>query len=96
MKDTIKRAKDGVIQETPDRDELFAVQTPQVFEADLLKAALQAAVDSGNAVTDDCGAVEALGKVVFLVDGDEANIKITTPIDLTLAEAILQARENQV
>ena len=54
-----------------------------------------AAVDSGSAVTDDCGAVEALGKVVFLVDGDEANIKITTPIDLILAEAILQARENE-
>ena len=46
-------------------------------------------------MTDDCGAVEALGKVVFLVDGDEANIKITTPIDLILAEAILQARENE-
>ena len=61
----------------------------------MLKAALQAAVDSGSAVTDDCGAVEALGKVVFLVDGDEANIKITTPIDLILAEAILQARENE-
>ena len=52
-------------------------------------------MDSGNAVTDDCGAVEALGKVVFLVDGDEANIKITTPIDLILAEAILQTRENE-
>ena len=86
----------GAVERTLERDTLRAVQTPQVFEADLLKAALQAAVDSGNAVTDDCGAVEALGKVVFLVDGDEANIKITTPIDLTLAEAILQARENQV
>ena len=97
VKDTVKVVRDGgAVERTLERNTLRAVQTPQVFEADLLKAALQAAVDSGNAVTDDCGAVEALGKVVFLVDGDEANIKITTPIDLTLAEAILQARENQV
>ena len=53
-------------------------------------------MDKGTAVTDDCSAVEQLGKVVFLVEGDEANIKITTPIDLTLAEAILQARENGI
>lgn len=96
VKDTVKVVRDGgAVEQTLERDTLRAVQTPQVFEADLLKAALQAAVDSGTAVTDDCGAVEALGKVVFLVDGDEANIKITTPIDLILAEAILQARENQ-
>lgn len=96
VKDTVKVVRDGgSVERTLERDSLRAVQTPQVFEADLLKAALQAAVDGGAAVTDDCSAVEALGKVVFLVDGDEANIKITTPIDLVLAEAILQARENQ-
>ena len=86
----------GAVEQTLVRESLRAGQTPQVFEADLLKAALQSAVDKGTAVTDDCSAVEQLGKVVFLVEGDEANIKITTPIDLTLAEAILQARENGI
>ena len=96
VKDTVKVVRDGgAVERTLERDSLRAVQTPQVFEADLLKAALQSAVDSGSAVTDDCGAVEALGKVVFLVDGDEANLKITTPIDLILATAILQARESE-
>ena len=46
-------------------------------------------------ITDDCSAVELLGKVVFLVDGDESNIKITTPIDMVFAEAILQERERK-
>ena len=97
VKDTVKVVRDGgAVEQTLVRESLRAVQTPQVFEADLLKAALQSAVDKGTAVTDDCSAVEQLGKVVFLVEGDEANIKITTPIDLTLAEAILQARENGI
>ena len=95
--DTVTVVRDGgAVAQTLVRESLRAVQTPQVFEADLLKAALQSAVDKGTAVTDDCSAVEQLGKVVFLVEGDEANIKITTPIDLTLAEAILQARENGI
>ena len=51
--------------------------------------------DSSSAVTDDCGVVEALGKVVFLVEGDEENLKITTPMDLILAEAILRDREDR-
>ena len=58
-----------------------------------MKAALQSALESGTPVTDDCSAVERLGKVVFLVEGEEENLKITTPVDLILAEAILQARE---
>ena len=65
----------------------------QVFDAELLKAALQAALEREDFVTDDCSAVERLGKVVFLVDGDEENIKITTPVDMVVAEAILEARE---
>ena len=79
--------------ETPDRSTLRAVQTPQVFEAELLKAALQSALENNVPVTDDCSAVEQLGKVVYLVEGDEENMKITTPIDLTVAEAILAERE---
>lgn len=97
VKDTIKTVKDdGAIDTTLDRSVLRAVQTPQVFSADLLKAALQSAVDHDLPITDDCSAVERLGKVVFLVDGEEENIKITTPIDLILAEALLRAREERV
>ena len=96
VKDTVKTVRDGgAVERTLERDSLRAVQTPQVFEADLLKAALQAAVDNGAMITDDCSAVELLGKVVFLVDGDESNIKITTPIDMVFAEAILQKRERK-
>lgn len=94
VKDTVKAVgEDGAVERTLERSALRAVQTPQVFEADLLKAALQAALEGGIPVTDDCSAVERLGKVVFLVEGDEENLKITTPVDLILAEAILQARE---
>lgn len=94
VKDTVKTVRaDGAVAETLERDVLRAVQTPQVFEASLLKAALQSALESGAPVTDDCSAVERLGKVVFLVEGEEENLKITTPVDLILAEAILRARE---
>ena len=94
VKDTVKvAAADGAVLETPDRSTLRAVQTPQVFEAELLKAALQSALENNVPVTDDCSAVERLGKVVYLVEGDEENMKITTPIDLTVAEAILTERE---
>ena len=81
MKDTIKVAQEGKIVSTLDRETLRAVQTPQVFDAQLLRAALQAAADSGEPVTDDCGAVERLGKEVYLTDGSYENIKITTPED---------------
>lgn len=95
VKDTVKSVREGgAVAETLDRSSLRAVQTPQVFEASLLKAALQSAVEQEIPVTDDCSAVERLGKVVFLVEGDEENLKITTPTDLILAEAVLQAREN--
>lgn len=96
VKDTIKTAGEGgVVEQTLDRSVLRAVQTPQVFESSLLKAALQDAIEKQVPITDDCSAVERLGKAVFLVDGDEENLKITTPTDLILAEAILQARENR-
>ena len=96
VKDTIKVAHGGVVERTPDRSTLFAVQTPQVFDRDLLQAALQAARNSGAEVTDDCSAVERLGKQVSLTEGAEENLKITTPIDLVLAEAIWEHREESV
>ena len=94
LKDTVKEAdRDGRVLSTPDRAALRAVQTPQVFSADLLKAALQEAIASGSAITDDCSAVERLGKAVYLIPGDEENLKITTPLDLIVAEAILERRQ---
>ena len=92
--DTVKVADEtGLITATPDRSTLFAVQTPQVFQADLLKAALQSALQDGATLTDDCAAVERLGKQVYLTTGNRENIKITTPVDIAIAEAILQRRE---
>ena len=90
VKDTIKVAHDGVVESTPDRACLFAVQTPQVFESSLIKAALQKALDDGLELTDDCAAVERLGIKVALTRGDERNIKLTTPEDLAVAQAILE------
>ncbi len=95
VKDTVKTVReDGAVEETLERSRLRAVQTPQVFEASLLKAALQAALEEGAALTDDCSAVERLGKVVYLIEGEETNLKITTPTDLILAEALLAAEED--
>lgn len=90
VKDTIKVAHDGLVESTPDRSSLFAVQTPQVFEASLIKAALQKALDDGAELTDDCAAVERLGMRVVLTRGDERNIKLTTPEDLAVAQAMLE------
>ncbi|MBR3704890.1 MAG: 2-C-methyl-D-erythritol 4-phosphate cytidylyltransferase [Oscillospiraceae bacterium] len=96
VKDTIKIARSGVVESTPDRSTLFAVQTPQVFDAQLLSAALQSARDYAAEITDDCSAVERLGKNVYLTDGSYENIKITTPEDVVLATAILKRREERV
>lgn len=95
VKDTIKRAVGGVVEETPDRSELFAVQTPQVFEADLIRAALHKAVEENLLLTDDCAAVERMGMKVTLTRGSEENIKITTPADLAVAEALLYWRDQR-
>jgi 2-C-methyl-D-erythritol 4-phosphate cytidylyltransferase len=90
VKDTIKRAEDGVVQETVQRDTLFAIQTPQVFDYGLFKGAMSKAIQEHWTVTDDCSVVELLGKQVVLTSGEEQNIKITTPLDLVIGEGILQ------
>lgn len=95
LTDTVKRTEDGLAVETVDRSQLWAVQTPQVFEAGLIKAAVQKAIDDGELLTDDCGAVERMGMKVTLTSGSPENIKITTPLDLILGEAILQARAEE-
>ena len=90
VKDTIKVVTGGVVKETPDRSALQAVQTPQVFDFDLLRGALKKANQDGAAVTDDCSAVERLGMSVKIVEGDERNIKVTTPLDLKIAKLLLE------
>ena len=90
VKDTIKVVKGGVVKETPDRATLQAVQTPQVFDFALLRGALKKAEKEGAAVTDDCSAVELMGMSVKIVEGDERNIKVTTPMDLKIAKLLLE------
>ena len=90
--DTVKRAEGDLAAETLDRSALRAVQTPQVFEAGLIRAALEKAAADGEALTDDCAAVERLGMRVSLTPGSRENFKITTPFDLLVGEAVLEAR----
>ena len=90
VKDTIKVVGGGIVSATPDRATLKAIQTPQVFDFDLLKGALKKAFEEGAAITDDCSAVELLGYKVKIVEGDERNIKVTTPMDLKIAELLLE------
>ena len=93
VKDTIKVVEGGIVATTPDRNTLKAIQTPQVFDFDLLKGALKKAAQDGAAITDDCSAVELLGYKVKIVEGDERNIKVTTPMDLKIAEMLLEERK---
>lgn len=90
VKDTIKVVQGGVVDSTPDRATLQAVQTPQVFDFDMLRGALKKAEDDKAQVTDDCSAVERIGMKVKIVEGDERNIKVTTPMDLKIAEMLLE------
>ena len=90
VKDTIKVVAGGIVSSTPDRSTLKAIQTPQVFDYDLLQGALKKAFEDGAAITDDCSAVELLGFKVKIVEGDERNIKVTTPMDLKIAELLLE------
>ena len=84
--DTIKRAESGLVLETPDRSTLFAVQTPQVFRTEEIRSVLRCAIAQGLPLTDDCSAMEAAGRPVRLTPGDVENLKITTPVDLRIAE----------
>ena len=92
VKDTIKVERSGLVESTPDRSRLRAVQTPQVFDFDLLRGALQKAREDGAEVTDDCSAVERLGMKIRLVEGEERNLKVTTPLDLKIAELLLEEK----
>lgn len=88
--DTIKRATPtGEVIETPQRSELYAMQTPQGFRVDLIKQAHAKAAQANHIATDDAALLEYAGIPVYLSEGDRENIKLTTTIDLSLAEAIL-------
>ena len=88
-KDTIKRVKDGKVVETLIRSELMQAQTPQAFEYNLIKKAYES-LKEGDIVTDDASVAEKAGYDVYIVEGGYDNIKITTPEDLYIAEAILK------
>ncbi len=93
VKDTIKVVQGGMVRNTPDRSTLRAVQTPQVFDFDLLRGALKKVKLEGAVLTDDCSAVENMGFSVKIVEGDEENIKVTTPMDLQIAQMLLEGRK---
>ncbi len=90
VKDTTKRVNhDNTVLDTLPRDTLRAMQTPQAFKAGALRRAIEALEAQGLTATDDAGAMEAAGEAVYLVDGDERNIKLTTREDLRMAEFLL-------
>jgi 2-C-methyl-D-erythritol 4-phosphate cytidylyltransferase len=90
---TIKEAKDNVIIRTVDRSGLYEAQTPQVFEAALLKKAYENLKNLDESkISDDSQLVEALGHKVTIVESDSSNIKITRQSDIAIAEAILKSR----
>ncbi|MEM9923565.1 MAG: 2-C-methyl-D-erythritol 4-phosphate cytidylyltransferase [Cyanobacteria bacterium P01_D01_bin.50] len=93
VKDTIKIVDENkIIQSTPSRKHLWAAQTPQGFDVKLLKQCHAEAVSKGWEVTDDAALFEKCGLEVLIVQGEETNLKITTPIDLAIAEFILKSR----
>jgi 2-C-methyl-D-erythritol 4-phosphate cytidylyltransferase len=93
ISDTIKVAENGTVAATIDRRKLYAAQTPQAFRLGLLRRIYGAPEEDLRAATDDASLVENARGRVTMVAGEKANIKLTSPEDLVLAEAILAARE---
>lgn len=97
VKDTIKVIDDDyVITDTPDRSRLVAIQTPQIFSFDLYCKAMRKAEGQKKDFTDDCKLIENIGVPVSVVIGEYTNLKITTPEDIPMAEAILQLRGEHI
>lgn len=97
VKDTIKVVdKNNKIIDTPERSSLIAIQTPQIFKFDKYVKAMKLAKEQNKDFTDDCKLLENAGEDVFVVDGEYANIKITTPEDIPVAESILNARGEEL
>jgi 2-C-methyl-D-erythritol 4-phosphate cytidylyltransferase len=94
VKDTIKIVDSNLqVTDTPPRENLWAAQTPQGFDVQLLKECHQKGLNLGWEVTDDAALLEKCGFPVQIVNGEETNLKVTTPIDLTIAEFILQQQK---
>ena len=89
-KDTIKQGADNVVIKTLDRSALWSVQTPQIFRSDMLRSAYDEAMRAGVYSTDDSALVERVGGRVAIVEGYYENIKVTTPEDMAVADAILK------
>ncbi len=92
--DTVK-ISDGKKLSTPDRSSVWLAQTPQVFMTEMYRAAVYTALKNGMTATDDASLCEALGFTVFPVDCGKENMKITSPCDFAIAEAILKFRETE-
>lgn len=89
--DSVKRVDaQGRVTASLDRSELVSVQTPQAFRADLLRAAHERAFLAGVQADDDCALVEWIGEPVATVPGSRANLKVTTPMDMTVLEALVR------
>ena len=96
VKDTVKVVRRGIIADTPDRSLLYLTQTPQVFRRSIYADAMAFAAEQGRDYTDDCQLVEALGLQVTMTAGDYSNIKLTTPEDFAIAEALLREQRKEV
>lgn len=96
VKDTIKVINDDyVITDTPDRTKLVAIHTPQIFNLKLYLKAMEKAAMQKKDFTDDCKLLENIGVLVSVVIGEYGNIKITTPEDIPMAQAILEERGDE-
>ncbi len=95
-KDTMKRVDDRrIVRETPRRSSMWQAQTPQVFRKTLLVKAYERAAKDQFTGTDDASLVERLGEAVKMVEGDRMNMKLTYPLDLQLAELIIDNIQDQ-
>jgi 2-C-methyl-D-erythritol 4-phosphate cytidylyltransferase len=95
VKDTIKFVDQGWISGSPDRQRLWQAQTPQAFRFDLILRAYEEADRARFRGTDDASLVTRLGEPVLMVEGNYRNLKVTTPEDLLIAEALLKERETE-
>jgi len=95
VKDTLKTVRNGMIESTPERSNLWAAQTPQGFRCNLIANAHEQALAHKFSATDDASVLEWHGHPVAIVEGSYANLKITTPEDLILAQALLEQRNMQ-
>lgn len=95
LKDTVKEVIDGIVRSTPERNTLWASQTPQIFRFQTLYAAYEKAVADSFFATDDSALVEKYGGKIKMIQGSYTNIKVTTPEDLLIAEVFLKMRRSK-